>query len=148
MKCINEIYAQHYIDGELSTEVTIELEKHLDECLVCAKLVSEQEMQANTIVDSINQFVSKKVIIPPFNKPQVEIPQRKKRGPLYINIATIAAAIVLIFLMFPVKKEASQEIGFVQHITEEIDANKPITEQEITIIVIDPLGNREELTIN
>lgn len=150
MKCINPTYAQQYIDGELGIEAQIVLKQHLDECIDCSKLVSEQEQKGFKVIRTINQLSSQEIAIPPFKKPKKQKSIRKEKVALILNIATIAAAITLLILMFPFNKNnnTTEEIGYVEHRTEEIDANKPITAQDISIIVIDPSGQQEQFTIN
>lgn len=150
MKCINNELIQRYIDGETDLQETARIKKHLSDCPQCTRNVEEQKTFAEAIKKRINNSCQPPFAIPEFVAPNVckHTSVRKHKLNLkikyYIYAASAASAIFLIFFL---RKEHNAEpphvppsIQLIYGFNGDFDSNRTVSQQEMTIIVIDADG--------
>jgi hypothetical protein len=146
MSCINKDLVQKYIDGETSPAEASQIERHISGCEKCAAEIELQRKKASGIKNAIN--ILTEGIVP---LPNVELPREPEKKHFFKvrRIACIAAAaciLVFVIILSPKKESENQaeiiviEPGFAP----EFDANRPVSEQEIVITIIDSEGNKTE----
>ncbi|MGF1587096.1 MAG: anti-sigma factor family protein [Bacteroidales bacterium] len=142
MRCIKTEIIQKYIDGEISPEETALIEEHISDCEKCAAAVEQQKRMSDGIIKAINLFALDNKEIPAFVAPSVGLKKPLKtikRAAFYIS-----AACILLFILLILPKgvpENHHQISIIHSIGPEVDANKPVTRQEIVVYVIDENGN-------
>ena len=147
MKCIDDVLIQKYIDGEATQKETDFIENHIKLCSVCAENIEKQKELAVYLKREVNRLVGneKTITIPEFVLPAAQVkPVRRKIK----NWAYSAAAVCLLLFAatyFSFQEEPKQpEYVFLFDIETEFDANKPISQQEMTITIIDLNNNTIE----
>jgi hypothetical protein len=146
MNCINEQLIQEYIDGECSVYEAKQIEQHLSICSECARQHGTMKRLAKEIKLAINDLNIDSIVIPTFT------PRFKKttQKPIKYIIYSLSAACIILFILFFVDKKYhsnQKETIIVQCITREVDANRPATEQEFVIEVLDDKGKSSEYFI-
>jgi len=150
MTCFKDDILQKYLDRETSIDENLRMDEHLNHCTVCAKRLEQLQVRASQIKSLIHSLGDeiKEVTIKPlpllFTGKKPVIHSKNGWNPLkrlFFGIGA-ACALVLIFIYTPKAfPEKSQNALLMQQDFVEIDANKPYSEQETTITVIDPDGN-------
>lgn len=144
MTCIRPELIQKYIDNEASINEKDFVEEHLKHCGICHKKVESRKQFAQLVVKSINNMAKEYEYIPAF------VPERNvsrihlKRKFIY----GLSAAVVFLLIMLTILKNPAQKpmhVNIVNAIGPEVDANKPVTQQDMVIKVIDQDGNVTEL---
>jgi predicted anti-sigma-YlaC factor YlaD len=146
MNCIKKQQLQQYIDGECQKSEMALIEKHLISCPICATKYTEMKQLASAMKQTINLLNVENVEIPPF---KLRTHKSSKKPIKHLIYSLSAACIILFVLLFVDKKIQSnqKEIIIVQSVPTDIDANKPITDQELVIEVFDGRGNRSQYFI-
>ena len=147
MKCISKENIRKYIDGEVSSSEKLKIERHIKECDVCADKMKEETLVSNEIKSAINSIVDDNVSIPAFTL------KREKQSKLVIQKKILlltgilsAACFALLFGIFNYDNTHSQKsVPLVDF--NYFDANKPITEQPLTIYVTNKNNIVYEYTI-
>jgi hypothetical protein len=148
MICIKPELIQKYIDKETTATERVFVEEHLKHCDACRQKVDARRKFSQLVVNSVNNMVNYGATIPTF-VPVRKTPASKlfaKRRIIY----GLSAACVLLLIMFTVIKTRTREswhVNIVNTISPEVDANKPITKQNMIINIIDQEGNVTELTM-
>ncbi len=145
MKCLDEALLQQFFDGECSHEEAIEVKLHMNACPECQHRHTLLQSRVNAVHQAFGLLCKPPLDIPPtpYSEP------RRKRITLYPKyvLPLLAAASVLIFiLVFKTKEindisgdQMSQGVFYL-----ELDANKPVDQQELSFTVISPDGSVSE----
>ncbi len=148
MICIKAELIQKYIDKETTVQESLFIEEHLKHCETCRQKVEARRKLAKFVVNSVNNLVQNHESVPAF------VPVRKIPGSrFWIKkriIYGLSAACVLLLVMFTIIRTRNSEpwhVNIVNTIGPEVDANKPITQQEMIINIIDQEGNVTELKL-
>ncbi len=145
MKCINEEIIQKYIDGETQSQESALIEKHLEACRKCSNKVTHQRALKAKLIDAINLLADSADDLP-IVRPAAK-PSKGKGVLLRRVIPLLAAASVMLFVVFITQKDKTKEekaIVSQPFFVGEIDANRTLTQQELTITVISPNGKMSE----
>ena len=145
MICINDDLIQKYIDGEASQIEVTSISKHISSCQLCAAKIDNQRDMANRIRTAINLLAEDVIEIPKFIPPN----QRKKINDIKLKrlIYILTAACILFFVLFITQneqREAEEEIIIFNNFEWDYDANRTISQQNMTINVIDADGKISE----
>ena len=149
MKHLDEELIQKYIDNEASQEEMVYIEEHLLNCVVCRNAVDEQRKLAAEILDAINFLGEEVVEIPVFEWP-IKERDAKKRIMLRWSLCATSAACILFFIIFMLKPEKETPVDsatFLYNTEKEYDANRSISQQDITVKMIEPEGNISEFNL-
>lgn len=147
MICIKNEIIQKYIDGETSPEELTLIENHLKSCSSCAQKIEHQKKLAIGIKNVLNELSDEIIKIPKFSAPKPKTKGNIKRRIIY----TLSAACILFFVLIITKKKAPEtrkEVTIIQSFEWEVDANQPVTNQQLSINVIDGDGNLTEYFID
>ncbi len=146
MKCINHDLIQKYIDREASPAEIARVEEHITICEQCAAKLNHQSKLASEIRKLMNLDAAYVIETPVFIKPRGDI-----RKPVYtikrLAFEFSAACFVLVVIFFSQKNGPHLINGITNIIpafATEIDANRPVTQQQMVITIIDPEGNVSE----
>ena len=142
MKCLSDEIIQVLIDGELSIEEQEHADMHLKECSHCSERLEEQKELTASFKASMGKLVEELPEVP-------VLIQAKKKNVLSKNILyrfiypLAAASILLLFLLLPINKNNEDQTEFfvLCNVSGEIDANLPLSDQEIEITFYDADGN-------
>jgi predicted anti-sigma-YlaC factor YlaD len=146
MNCINKQQLQQYIDGECQKSEMVLIEQHLMGCPTCATKYFEMKQMALAMKQAMNLLKAENIEIPAF-KPKSSTSINKS---IKLVIYSLSAACIILFVLFFVDKKIQsnqKEIIIVQCVPTDIDANKPISDQEFKIEVFDGRGNHSEYFI-
>lgn len=145
MKCLDDELLQRFIDGECSPEEANELELHMSACQDCRHRHAQLQTRVHAIHQAFGMLCRDPLDVPPIPYPE----PKKKRMTLYPKyiLPLLAAASVLIFILVFSTKENNNTSG--DHMSEsffilELDANKPVDQQELSFTVISPSGKVSE----
>ena len=145
MDCLSDEIIQMFIDGELPGEERELLAFHVQGCEVCAKRISEQQELALGCRESINSLVGDPSEIPGFDHPN-KMSVLSKRTRYRIIFPLAAASILVFFFLLPSDEPAEDltEIIGLSRFSGEIDANLPVSDQELEISFYDEHGKMIE----
>jgi len=139
MKCIDYEIIQKYIDGETTNEETESITRHIDKCPKCANNITEQKKFADIIKREMESLVDISDEIPEFvnRRPRIWRQNLKIKHYLY---AVSAACAIFAFIFFYSAKKSENEYRLIYSYYGEFDSNKPYSQQEIVIKIIDSKG--------
>ena len=148
MNCFKEDKIQQYIDGECTADEAARIKRHLAECSDCAAKVEHQGKTAVGLKNAINLLVDEPGEIPVFVAPVIPLKKTFIRSGKFIY-SLLAACVIIFALVFIYEKEnkSEEQITLIMSVGPEVDANLPLTDQEIQINIIDPEGNMKELSL-
>ena len=149
MKCISDEVIQQYIDGETQPQETSVVEKHIETCRECAARVSHQRALKAKLLEAINLLASPAAVSPELRSSTK--PSKGKRVLLSRVVPLLAAASILLFvgLFFQKDKTIDENVSLTEaSFAGEMDANRPVIQQELTITVISPKGGISEHIID
>ncbi|MCG6189346.1 anti-sigma factor family protein [Maribellus maritimus] len=141
MNCFNEEIFQKYVDGECSETEIDQIEAHIEKCVECKTNVELLRERSENIKKQINALVGDVPEMPGIStlikEKKPVIPIRKK-----LAYGMAAASLFLLIVLFFGKSQQSQpeETILFYNIDYEIDANKPLTEQEMVLYITDENG--------
>ncbi len=145
MKCPDDEILQRVFDGECPHEEAIEVQLHISTCQHCRHRYEQLQTRVNSINQAFGMLCSDTIDIPPMplSKP------RKKRILLHRKyiLPLLAAAGILIFILVFNSKENNNMSGdqmLQSCFIGELDANKPVDQQELSFTVISPDGQVSE----
>ncbi len=145
MKCLDDELLQVFFDGECSDEEAIELKLHLRACQHCRHRYEALQTRVNSIHQAFGMLCSDTIDIPtiPLSEPA------KKRIPLNRKflVPLLAAASILLFILIFNTKEHNNMTGDQMSqscFIGELDANKPVYQQELSFTAISPEGKVSE----
>lgn len=148
MKHLDNILIQKYIDGELTENEHQETEAHLADCPSCRLKVDEQRTFSEKVKHTLEKTVPDKIEIPSFCfKEETVSKDRAVRIAIISSLAT-ACAVALLFVVinFIQSRPKPIEPFYDYYMTEEFDANKPFSEQELAFYEM-KLQMEEQLSI-
>jgi len=156
MRHIDSDILQKYLDGEVSTDEKTGVEAHLTSCDICSFRLAQLQGRAERIKRLLNQNSDVEVVLPPLpsninGKLSVNVSdfsassESRVKRPLLKRwtIGLSAACLIgMVFLYKPlVCRSENQKIVRMQREIVEVDANRPYSEQETTLSIIDAEGN-------
>jgi len=139
MKCINDELIQKYIDGETTPQEAGRIEKHLTDCSQCAKKIEEQKAFADRIKRDIKNLDSQPIVIPGFVTPAIRKRKLNPKIKHYFYAVSAACVIFLIVMLFPKQRE-EREVRLIYGFDGDFDSNRPVSQQEMVIMMIDANG--------
>lgn len=146
MSCIKNEMVQKYIDGEARPEEVARVECHIAGCETCATKVNRQRKLVSGIRKVMNPDREFKMETPAFDTHI--IPSRKTVYTIKRLIYELSAACLLVFILIVSQNKLSNLKTEITTITPgfavEIDANQPVTKQNMVITIIDPEGTVTE----
>ncbi len=145
MKCIDSELLQRFFDGECSDKEAIGVKQHMSACQNCRHRYEELQTRVNSIHQAFGMLCRDAIDIPPMPFPdpaQKRISLRRK----YILPLLAAASILLFILIFSTKENNNMTGDQMLHscFVGELDANKPVDQQELSFTVISPDGKVSE----
>ncbi|WP_430811221.1 MULTISPECIES: anti-sigma factor family protein [unclassified Carboxylicivirga] len=142
MKCFDEAIIQTYIDKECSAEEEEAVRAHLQTCAVCSTSVEHYLKRSQQIKNLLNSPLTQQreaPAMPPFVKPKA--PKRILRQGIKWFSAVASIVVILLALNHFHKAPNAYDYFLYQTIDFKVDANKPISQQDFTMQLIDPHGN-------
>jgi hypothetical protein len=140
MKCINAATIQKYIDGETNEKERVNIEEHIKNCAFCADRMEQQRTFAGHLKRAIGQWGIDPASIPEFVAPNLSKRRFIKKNKYYIYATAAAACIAfLVFFMFP-KENQFYEYQMIYCFDGDFDSNRPYSQQEMSIKIIDRNG--------
>lgn len=148
MNCINSEIIQIYIDREATPEQVNRIEKHISECEKCAAMVNHQLKLISGVKKALHHLTDEPVQIPVM----LYAPRQLKTISLKVKriIYVLSAACILLFVLIniPGKSPVIQsEISRPPVSGWEVDANRPLSDQQLILNVSDAKGNVSEYMI-
>ena len=143
MKCIDDEIIQKFIDGETDERETNRVSDHLATCSLCVRKVEAHRAFAETIKKEFGKMGKEPTVIPPFIIPTVQ--KHKRSAKIWYAISAVAAAcaIFAVFFLRHEREESSYQNKTLQMqygFDGDFDSNKTVSQQEMTIIIIDACG--------
>ena len=140
-----------YIDNEIDAFEKAGMENHFAECKNCNRKLYEHKKMISGFKQSMSLPNIESIEIPEFKYEKAPVIARKKHHTFYWKWA--AAAIILIAsTLFIHKKLNTSNQNDVMYVifdmSSEVDANKPLHEQSMSIYIIDKSGKQIETIIN
>ena len=149
-KCISDEMIQMYIDNEIDAFEKAGMEKHFAECKNCKRKLHEHKKMISGFKQSMSLPNIESIEAPVFNYNKTPVIAWKKHRLFYWKWA--AAVILITSSLFIHKKLNTNSQNNVQYIifdiSSEVDANKPLHEQSMSIFIIDKSGKKIENIIN
>lgn len=144
MECLDEGLIQAYIDGEVAPNEVKEINSHLEKCPVCAKNVKLQKKISSDVLGAMNLLTNDDFELPVPNPAPNNVRSTYTFRKVFYIVS--AASILFFVLVFFGKKEQNVEMppNLLYELDWELDANKPITDQDFTISVWQIDGNISE----
>jgi predicted anti-sigma-YlaC factor YlaD len=141
MKCLNEGLIQAYIDGEVSHQDKVAIESHLENCSKCADKFEEQTKISFEMKEAINSLVDENEIEALSVKPKPgNVRKFSMRKITFIEIA--ASLLLMALFIFSYRQSQKEQIPSIYYQLEwEVDANRPITDQDFQITVWEAEGD-------
>lgn len=148
MSCINSELIQKYIDGEATPKQAVIIEKHMAICRKCVERINHQQRLATGVKSAVHLLTEDAVQIPQMAIRHVAVKKRFVTGKNLIYIISAACILLFIFINIPNKAPADQnEITIITGNEWEVDANRPLSEQQLILNVIDTEGNVTEYLV-
>ena len=150
-KCLFDEMIQMYIDNETDTFEKAGMEKHFTECKNCNRRLNEHKKMISDFKQSMSLPNIEPIEIPEFNYEKAPVIARKTHRLFYWKWAA-AAVILIASSLFIYEKLNTNSQNDIQYIifdmSSEVDANKPLHEQTMSIYIIDKSGKQIENIIN
>ncbi len=142
MNCFSEDFIQKYVDGESTESEASMVENHTAECIECKMSIERQKQRSIKLKKALNELVDE---IPEMPK----MPTFTNQGRQHVSfkrklVYGMAAACILLLLIFVIGRQQTNnrnDMMLYHSLDFEVDANKPITDQELIMYVIDENGN-------
>jgi hypothetical protein len=148
MSCIKNTIIQAYIDGELTPKEVSLIEKHLINCEKCTIKVKERQKLVLRIKEAGNILVGDQHQIPKLIITSKPIKKHLITRQRIIYSISAACILIFIFIMFITKEsENINQRTIIYSLVPDVDANRPITKQQMIINVIDFNGNVSQFYI-
>lgn len=135
MKHLDNILIQKYIDGELTEKECQEAEAHLADCLSCRQKVDEQRAFSEKVKHSLEKTIPDEIEMTPFCIKEETVSKDRAVHIAIISSLATACAVALLFVVinFIQSRPKPIEPFYDYYMTEEYDANKPFSEQELAL---------------
>ncbi len=148
MSCIDDELIQKFIDEEATAQEVKLINQHISACRVCAEKIDQQKKLAVRIRKTIDLLVEDEIELPKFNYPAQN--NRPVNTIVRRFLYVLSAACVLFFAIWVSdngQQKEKEEVVFYYNVDWEFDANKPVSDQQMIINVIDADGNVLEYPI-
>ena len=135
MKHLDNILIQKYIDGELIENEIQAIESHLADCASCRLKVDEQRAFSEKVKHSLENLVPDEIEIPSFSIKEETVSKDRAVHIAIISSLATACAVTLLFVVinFIQSRPKPIEPFYDYYMTEEYDANKTFSEQELAL---------------
>jgi hypothetical protein len=140
MKCISEETIQKYIDGETHAKETARIEEHINNCTFCAGRMEQQRRFIKKIKKEMGDWENNPVAIPEFVAPNLSKRRFIIKNKKIMVAASVAACIALLVLLLLPRENKANEYQMFYCFDGDFDSNKPYSQQDMTIKVIDKTG--------
>jgi hypothetical protein len=140
MKCINDELIQKYIDGETNAKETVNIEKHIEDCSFCAHRMEKQRAFVNNIKKKMEHWSNIPASIPDFEAPNLSKRRFIIKNKYIMYAASVAACIGFLVLFLLPKENKANEYQMIYCFDGDFDSNRPYSQQEMTIKIIDKNG--------
>ena len=140
MKCNDNELIQKYIDGETTLSESKQVEKHIADCRSCIQNIEEQKTFTDYIKKEIGRWGKQPLVIPEFLAPIPKKNKLKLKIKHYYYAVSAACVIFLLLFLFPEQKSKEKETRLIYGFCGDFDSNLPVSQQEMTIIIIDSNG--------
>ncbi len=140
MKCLNDEIIQIYIDGETSAEENLQVKTHIESCQSCAQKVETLKARSIQLKTWMNTIDKTDIEIPVFSPSPIV--QRKRNTTLrkWVYAASAACIVILLTLFLQKPKENTNLMYSSYEVAGEFNANLPLSEQEMEIVIISEDG--------
>lgn len=145
MSCFKNDIIQKYIDGEASPMEAALLEKHMADCAQCSAKVAHQRHLSQGIKKAMNILVQNHQDVRAFAVPAGKAPMRSMVLKKVVYGLSAACILALIFVLVPNKEPLKEcpgdnQITILYSLGQQVDANRPIMDQDIVITIVGPDG--------
>lgn len=149
MSCINLIQIQQYIDNELPDKDRAQIEQHISACANCSALLIKQQQRTERMKEMLNTLVPKNIEVPAFTSAANATKARtlSMRKKIIYSISAACMALLVAGVCYILQDKRTDTVYIVNSLGPEINANLPVSEQEMIINVIDPEGNVTEYPV-
>ncbi len=149
MNCFNEEQLQQYLDNEYGQEEMEAIGHHLETCLACTKSLAQLHQRRMLLKQSLDLLVTKQPAIPQLILSKKADKQRRFAVRYLLPLAAAAGLLLLVLLQPWADSDKTPDNGQTLQfaISEEVDANKPVTDYPLIITVVDPDGNVTQTAI-
>lgn len=145
MSCINSKLIQIYIDGEATLKQISAIEKHLEVCGQCASNIAHQRRLAAAVKNAVHLLNVDAVQIPLMIKKTHKGVKRHTAVKYFIYSVSAACILFIAMICNSGKETLNQNKMLIISDSEwEMDANRPLTQQQLILNVIDKEGNVTE----
>ena len=145
MNCFSKEIIQKYVDGESTESEASMVESHMETCSECKMSIERQKQRSVKLKKALNEMVGE---IPEMPKIRSFINQNKPNVSLMRKLVYGLVAACILWALFFVggqQQTNNRNENILYHSLDfEVDANKPITDQELIIYVIDQNGHIAE----
>jgi len=150
MSCINEEQIQQYLDNESPRPEREAIRQHLEVCISCREALKQQHQRVLEVKQSLDLLVTQQPQIPPFRAP-AKTRAQKNIAVKFLWPLAVAAGLLLLLMLRPFSDSKNmpingQNLQFV--ISDEFDANKPLSEHPLIMTVVAPDGTVTQTSIN
>jgi anti-sigma factor RsiW len=145
MRCLDDVLIQKYVDCETSLKENSIIRKHISVCPECGEKIETAKQFTLQVKEALQSIQEEEPEIPVLNLPE-RIEDRKAfklRSALY---GLSAASLFVAALVFSLNQKdvSEEELYLLFNHGWEYDANRTISEQDMTMGIIDNDGNFRE----
>ena len=141
MKCIKDEIIQKYMDGETTARETAAIEKHLETCSFCAQKIENQRVFAKRLKEEMENWGTVPHAIPEFKVPNFSKRRFIIKNKYYMYAASAAAVIAFLVIFLLPKESKTNEYQMIYCLDGDFDSNRPYSQQEMSIKIMDKNGN-------
>ena len=141
MKCIYDEAIQKYIDGETTARKTADIEKHLETCSFCAQKIENQRIFTKLLKEEIRSWGTVPHAIPEYKAPSLSKRRFVVKNKYYMYAASAAAVIAFLVIFLLLKENKTNEYQMIYCLDGDFDSNRPYSQQEMSIKIMDKNGN-------
>lgn len=149
MNCFDEATIQRYVDGECSESESEMLSAHFKQCTECMVRFEMQQQRSVKIKSEVNSLLVGAIEIPDFvpheAAQKVIFPFRRK---LTYGLAAASVLLILVLLVGKYQTNRTDDTIIYYSFDYEVDANKPITSQDMVLYYTDENGDTYESVVN
>lgn len=149
MSCINKIQIQQYIDNELSGNEKARIEQHISVCTNCSSLLNRQQQRIQKTKQALNTLVPEEITVPVFTSAAKTAIVRtlSLRKKVIYSVSAACMALMVAGVCYTLQDKKTDKMYIVNSVGTEVNANLPVSQQEMIINVVDPEGNVTEYPI-
>jgi hypothetical protein len=145
MSCIKDDSLQRYMDGESDKKEISHISRHVENCSFCRERLKINQTRADAIKSTLNRVIPEIVETPLFVISTV--PSFKNSTPVRVLFFDLAAACIIFLTFFLLPKNAyqkSDDIFILPGFASDVDANRPASEQDMVMQIVDADGHVSE----